>query len=709
METLGLVLLKSAAWLTGFTLVYLLVLRNERYFRLNRIYLLLGIVASLLFPFYSFHYQVIVPSIASGISSVGELSAGAIVPDEPTPAPLFFWIYLIGITAFLLRLLFQTWKIVRKLRISGYEKSGSVKLVRTAEYVSSFSFFSFVFVNPSIANIEMEEIMNHEREHIQQYHWFDLLLVELTCIVQWFNPFSWIYAHLIRQNHEFLADESALERSSDPAVYQAALLNQLLGVPVFSLTNSFSYSLNKKRFTMMKKQIDSPLRKLKLLVVLPLMALLFYAFAVPDYKYGNDPNPVPSVEGPITVKGQVVKSDGQPLYGTSVILKGSTTGTITDKDGNFELKGIPSDGELFFSFVGFQGQSRKVSSEPMKITMEISKVGLDKITVVAYGTPPPPPPPPPLLSSIVKNMDDANAPLVFFDGKPIDKAELAKIDPSSIHHMSVLKGNDAVAVYGDRGKNGVILITSKAKSASDKAGAKSNLVAKQAGEEDVFLVVEEMPQFPGGEMALRKVISEAVKYPIAAIEKGIQGKVFITFVVSTTGKVEKAKVARGVDPLLDAEALRVVSGLSGWIPGKQRGQAVNVQYTVPVAFALSEKKENAAAENKTPQNSGKEVFIVVEQMPEFPGGSQALREALARSVSYPVAAQEKKIQGKVFVNFVVNAEGKVENATIARGVHPALDAEAIRVVSSLPDWKPGKQRGQGVSVAFTVPIEFVLQ
>ena len=396
MEALGLVLLKSAAWLTGFALVYLLVLRNERYFRLNRLYLLAGIVASLLFPFYTFHYTVVIPSIHTGSATmVDELIPGVVIPEETT-LPFYFWIYLAGFTAVLLRLLFQTWKIFRKLRETGFEQAGSVKLVRTSEYASSFSFFSFVFVNPSTSTSEMEVIMNHEREHIQQRHWLDLLLVELICIMQWFNPFAWIYLHLVRQNHEYLADEQALQRTVDPVIYQAALLNQLLGAPVFSLTNSFSYSLNKKRFNMMKKKIESPFRKLKILVVLPLVAMLFYAFAAPEYQYGNEYNSVAPEVKTMDVKGQVLKSDGTtPLPGTSVILRGSTLGTITDKDGNFLLKGIPADGELVFSFVGFKTVVQKIGNQPMKIVMEVSKVGIEQVTVVGYGTPPPPPPPPP--------------------------------------------------------------------------------------------------------------------------------------------------------------------------------------------------------------------------------------------------------------------------------------------------------------------------
>ncbi len=104
-----------------------------------------------------------------------------------------------------------------------------------------------------------------------------------------------------------------------------------------------------------------------------------------------------------------------------------------------------------------------------------------------------------------------------------------------------------------------------------------------------------------------------------------------------------------------------------------------------------------------------EVFYIVEDMPEFPGGERALRSYIASHVKYPVIAQENGIQGKVYVTFVVGKDGSVNNASIARGVDPSLDKEALRVVNGLPKWKPGKQRGKTVNVSYTVPINFVLQ
>lgn len=103
-----------------------------------------------------------------------------------------------------------------------------------------------------------------------------------------------------------------------------------------------------------------------------------------------------------------------------------------------------------------------------------------------------------------------------------------------------------------------------------------------------------------------------------------------------------------------------------------------------------------------------EVFFIVENMPEFPGGDLELRKHIAQNVQYPEIAKENGIQGRVFVQFVVNQKGEVEQVKVVRGVDPALDKEAIRVISTLPKWKPGSQRGKPVKVSFTVPINFQL-
>lgn len=104
-----------------------------------------------------------------------------------------------------------------------------------------------------------------------------------------------------------------------------------------------------------------------------------------------------------------------------------------------------------------------------------------------------------------------------------------------------------------------------------------------------------------------------------------------------------------------------------------------------------------------------EIFVVVEQMPEFPGGDKALYEFLAKNIKYPAVAKDNGIEGKVYIKFVINEDGSVSQATVARGIGGGCDEEALRVVKDMPKWKPGKQRGKNVKVWYTLPVYFKLQ
>ena len=104
-----------------------------------------------------------------------------------------------------------------------------------------------------------------------------------------------------------------------------------------------------------------------------------------------------------------------------------------------------------------------------------------------------------------------------------------------------------------------------------------------------------------------------------------------------------------------------------------------------------------------------EIFKVVEEMPEFPGGAAKMMEYIQKNIKYPMMARESDIQGRVFVNFVVEPDGSITNVTVMRGIGGGCDEEALRVVQSMPNWKPGKQRGSAVRCSFTVPIIFKLQ
>jgi TonB family protein len=106
------------------------------------------------------------------------------------------------------------------------------------------------------------------------------------------------------------------------------------------------------------------------------------------------------------------------------------------------------------------------------------------------------------------------------------------------------------------------------------------------GEDDVYISVDNMPEFPGGDLALKKFISRAIKYPESAVERSIQGRVFVKYTVNKDGHVSDAKIARGVDPSLDKEALRVIMSLPKWKAGMQNGKAVRVSLMFPITFQL---------------------------------------------------------------------------------------------------------------------------
>lgn len=238
----------------------------------------------------------------------------------------------------------------------------------------------------------------------------------------------------------------------------------------------------------------------------------------------------------------------------------------------------------------------------------------------------------------------------------------------------------------------------------------------------IFTVVEVMPEFPGGQGELLKFLAKTIKYPVIAQENGIQGRVTASFIIEKDGSIRDIEVIRGVDPSLDMEAVRVLSAMPKWTPGKQRGQDVAVKYTVPVTFHLQGKTENHPTLGKDDivvvgygsheadkVVDSNQVFAVVEKMPLFPGGQDGLIAFLAKTIQYPKEAQEKGLQGRVVCSFIVEKDGSLSDVTVIRGIDPLLDQEALRVISVMPKWTPGTQRGKAVRVKYTVPLTFTLQ
>ena len=179
-------------------------------------------------------------------------------------------------------------------------------------------------------------------------------------------------------------------------------------------------------------------------------------------------------------------------------------------------------------------------------------------------------------------------PIVLLEGHRITYETFTRMDPDEIASITVLKDQPAVDQYGEEARNGVILITTK-------KGVEVFTPVEQNPE--YFDVVEQMPEFPGGAQALFGFVAKNIHYPKAAEDAGIQGRVIVTFVVMKDGSIGEVKVAKGVSPELDGEAVRCVKSMPKWKPGMQKGQAVNVKYTMPLSFRLDDaKKEETAKE-----------------------------------------------------------------------------------------------------------------
>lgn len=257
-----------------------------------------------------------------------------------------------------------------------------------------------------------------------------------------------------------------------------------------------------------------------------------------------------------------------------------------------------------------------------------------------------------------------------------------------------------------------------------KVSSQFAVTDKTLNGEQVFAIVENMPKFQNGTLEdYRSWIQKNVQYPAEAKTKKIQGTVYISFIVDNKGQVVNPEIIRSINPILDQEVMRALKSSPAWIPGMQKGKAVNVAFTMPVKFILdgntaqklkvpeeANMEEAAAMMNAYSEKRNKQAFQIVEVMPGFQGGGIKEFAAWAQAkVKYPAIAMENGIHGTVYVAFLVTKEGKVEDVEIARKVDPVLDEEVLRVIRSSPDWTPGQQRGNPVHVAFNIPIKFKMQ
>ena len=599
------------------------------------------------------------------MAAMADLYAAVVLPELTlTPQPETDWRQLVAdgivvaywlVAALLaLRFLVQLAGIIRLARRCPTQKidGTTVHLLPRAE--GPFSFFRWIFVCPDAhTGDELHEILTHERTHARQWHSIDVLTGELACIVCWFNPFAWLMKREIRTNLEYMADEKVLETGHDSRTYQYHLLGLSHHKAAATIYNSFNVLPLKKRIIMMNKRRTRAIGRTKYLMFLPLAALLMIVSNIEAVARATQKITTEVIEAVAPAETPDVQSQPEniaPLPQQEKSDKVTYKGKIVDEAGNplGDVKIIidPKYQSMTTSTVNDKGEFRVETSSKADILFEYT--GKDGKTLAWMCR----------------------------------TTELAKMDPDNM----VIK-----------------LIPVK-------------IIKPNVTDADVYEVVENMPEFPDGGMpGLKKYLSANIRYPEAAHKAGTQGRVTVQFVVGKDGSIGNVSILRGVDPALDAEAIRVISGMPKWKPGTQKGEPVNVKYTVPVMFRLTPEPVDKIDEmivvgyrNPDAPVTG-EVYETVDKMPEFPGGMTGLMQHLSKNIRYPAEAHTNNIQGRVVVSVIINTEGKVTNAKIVQSVAPSLDAEALRVTGTMPDWIPGTKDGKPVNVKYTFPVVFRLQ
>jgi beta-lactamase regulating signal transducer with metallopeptidase domain len=289
MPSLYLYLLKFSIALGCFYLFYQLVLRRLTFYQWNRYYLAAYPLICFLIPFIDITgllkkqellqtHLVAIPSVSTLASPQAITEADSRTGFVPGGWNLLFIVFITGVIILLARLLKQYYSLQRIKSTATITCHDQIWLYDVGRTINPFSFGNDIFINRrQHSDDELEKIIQHEFIHVKQKHTVDLIIGELICIFNWFNPFAWLIRTAIRQNLEFIADNAVLASGADARQYQYLLL-KVIGVPQYSITNHFSFSSLKKRIAMMNKLRSAKLHLVKFLFLLPLCAVILLAF-----------------------------------------------------------------------------------------------------------------------------------------------------------------------------------------------------------------------------------------------------------------------------------------------------------------------------------------------------------------------------------------------------------------------------------------------
>ena len=631
MSALLLYSIKSAIVLSMLYLPYMLMLRRESFFRFNRLILLGILLLSLVLPlcnipWMSLDHQPVVQAAQLQMLELGipvhvlpevQVLAEGAASQGISRFSVFFLvslIYIIGMVALLLMRLWQIARLQFGLRrgVLWHNDEQGVRIYCHSGDVAPFSWMRNIVINEKDYDEAGREIVLHEMGHIQGHHSWDVVLLTLVQMLQWWNPLCYVLGISLRDVHEYEADNFVLEQGISAQGYQLLLIRKAVGSGSYAFANSFNHSLTKKRITMMKKSKSNPWMKSKALYVIPVAALALSAFATPKF--------VAPIEETVT------KLEGK---GT----ENSANLQVLEQEMNSAVQKDMA-----------QSSAENVTSEEVKQqdTEECPLFVLDgKIIEIPEG------------------MKDVN----FKRMREEQLTKLLNIKVEDIESIAVLQKDEATKIWGDKGSNGAFVIATKKetkeperqnvvynKETGTNEPVLKDLVKKLPGAEmdengdikingkdvskimlndrDVFTkndtiynVVAVRAQYPGGDPECFKFLSMNIRYPKLCQQFGVQGRVIISFVVEKDGSIteikklrgpgmelseidvtsykeknpestEEPKVGQDLGELLYEEGVRVLKAMPKWEPAKDKdGNIVRSRFNLPIQFRLSARQE----------------------------------------------------------------------------------------------------------------------
>jgi TonB-dependent SusC/RagA subfamily outer membrane receptor len=447
----------SAAWL-----FYQLFLRRLTFYSWNRWYLLGYSLLSFFIPLINVA-RVIQSDPGQEATVIKYIPViGNYKPPVLGTWDLIFWGLALGALFLLVRLL-SRWLSLRRIRRQArlLSDEGEMLIYQVDEPIIPFSFGNAVYINATQhTEKEWSAIILHEYIHIRQRHTLDILVAELCCALNWYNPFAWLIRHAIRQNLEFIADSKVLEKGLDKKGYQYHLL-KVIGEPRYRLANNFNFSSLKKRIIMMNKIRSARLQLAKFLFLLPLFAVLLVAFRS---QLKNAAAGAARTKAPQTAAGQQSPTAAAPVQEqqTTATLHEAATlhtratflpGTSPQEGATITHAHAPRPGDSRISQGGSVAAAgaKEVGTKEGRTTDTVpSRVHTGRDTMASL-----------LITRLNLTAPDKHEPLYIVDDKETMEG-MKGIKPDEISHISVLKDKSAVAKYGSKAIDGVVLIYTKA-------------------------------------------------------------------------------------------------------------------------------------------------------------------------------------------------------------------------------------------------------